>query len=155
MNSKKMLALVPWGTAHGQFGFSILASLVGISITAILLNVAVNAFSAKLALASKISQKADLEDIREYLRIGIDCPQTMAAIPPLTHSGMLIALHDRNPATPALVRIPTTTIEPTRIGRIKIRANCAVSNCKQIATEFFSNASNQWKPLQSVPKVCK
>ena len=86
-------------------GFSLLCILIAVAILSILGGVLTSSFGNNLVASKKITELGSTEDIRRYIRIGMDCPRTLAGLPNPCPAGTSIAIEKRSGATP-LIQTP-------------------------------------------------
>ena len=141
---------------------SLVALLVAIGILGVLSVVISQSFKFNLDESQKISDLAAAEELRQYIRIQIDCAQTIASAPANCNSQTPIALKRWGAGAKDLVQKTNlntkTSNSYTEVGYFSLRAYC-VGNPKTYNVDYGrtpKNSNNQpdWKPLFKIPVVC-
>jgi type II secretory pathway pseudopilin PulG len=151
---------------HGpQSGMSLVALLVAIGILGVLSVVISQSFKFNLDASQKINDSAAAEDLRQHIRIQIDCAQTTASAPTPCSSKEEVALKRWGVGAKDLVQktnlnknTKTKSNSYTEVGDFSLRAYC-VGNPKTYNVDYGrtpKNSNNQpdWKPLFKIPVVC-
>ena len=143
---------------HGpQSGMSLVALVVAIGILGVLSVVISQSFKFNLKASQKINDLAAAEDLRQYIRIQIDCAQTTASAPTPCSSKESVALKRWGAGAKDLVQNPQGK-SYTEVGDFSLRAYC-VGNPKTYNVDYGRtpknpNAQLDWKPLFKNPGVC-
>ena len=135
-----------------QEGMSIVSVMVAVGLLGIFSVLFLNVVKATLQAAKNIGDSADVENLRRYIRIGHDCNNTTAALPPSCPVGTSVALMRFAVGTSALVQIPNGTIFTT-IGDYNLKASCGIS-VKEFIVEYSLKSTNVWDELFKIPVRC-
>lgn len=133
-------------------GFGILSVLIWVMILSMVHAGLAASVNISLRGTRQISGRAEVEDLRNYIRNGMDCFETMASNPGPCPAG-------RVELFPALTASPPVVLDPgsgttTSIGRYQLRAECTGNATKTFNVEYRSGGQ-PWRSLfVKVPLVC-
>ena len=142
-----------------QSGMSLVALLVAIGVLGVLSVVVSQAFKFNLDANQQINASAAAEELRQYIRIQIDCSQTNASAPAKCNSKEEVALKRAGAGAKDLVQKPQGK-SYTEVGDFSLRAYC-IGNPKTYNVDYGRTPKNpnsepNWgaKSLFKIPGVC-
>ncbi len=131
-------------------GFALIAVLAGAVILIIAFVAFQNTVSQALKTLKLVEGSGKVEDVRQLLRIRVDCDRTFADGPATCTTGTAIALK----ANSGAVVVTAATASPyTSINDIELRATCT-SVPKVYFVEKLMAPAPGWNPLFTVPFSC-
>ena len=132
-----------------QAGVSLVGVMIAVAIVGVLANVIAGSFKQNLSTTQKINERAAEEELRQYIRIGMDCAQTTAAVTSCSGNAA-VALKRSKAGAPDLVVKSLKTY--TKVGKYNLKAYC-VSDKKTFNVDYSPTQTN-WQKLFTIPIVC-
>ncbi len=142
---------------EGLAGLSLIGLMVSLAIFGLLAVIFSNMFRNQMIVSKKIENRGEVEDLRNYIRLGVDCTETTISWPTSCPNGKVIALKRGYTATYPLVSTNTGSMQ-TKIGPYYLQAQCSgvahqymvfYSKVNSIAGAPFDGA-----PLFATPRIC-
>ena len=144
-------------SAKCESGMSLIGMVIAIAIVGMLTLLVSESFKSNMTVSQKISDRAALEDLRQYIRIGLNCPATTAVAPSSCNSTRDVALMPALTGADALVAEKTSHVPYTVIGKYTLKAYCT-GNPKTYNVKYTTGSSTSesltWKTLFNIPIVC-
>lgn len=135
-----------------QAGLSLIGLMVSLAIFGLLAVIFSNMFKNQLTVSNKIEDRGEVEDLRNFIRLGVDCAETKTSWPASCPNGTVIALKRSSTATTPLVSTNTGSTR-TKIGPYYLQAKCN-GVAKQYMVFYSKVFSTAGAPLFSTPKTC-
>jgi type II secretory pathway pseudopilin PulG len=129
-------------------GFSLLGAMVALVILGILGWIFSNFAGQSLTIIKRIQDKSQLEDLRQNIRISIDCKRTKLDAPATCPVNTLTVL--KRPT--GIIYINNTPSNFTKIGKYKVKASC--TSIKYQYRVEFQISSGPWNDLFTIPITC-
>jgi Tfp pilus assembly protein PilE len=137
---------------------NLVSVMVAMGIVGIFAGIVTQAFRNNLDATGRVADRASAEELRQYIRMGLDCDATKAATPASCAASRLIALKRTGTSTIDLVQIPTGN-KYTAIGNYSLKAYCTGAaltyNVDFASTPKNPRAAIKWETLFKIPIVCK
>jgi len=130
-----------------EHGMSIVSMLVGLALAGFLIAASSQFFKQNLDIIGIVTTKNDIEELRNHIRIGFNCENTIAAISPACTGTNTVVIKRSNDSI--LLDTPHT-----KIGKYYLK-----SICPNVANEFpvmyKSGTNGNWEPLfRKIPLSC-
>jgi hypothetical protein len=139
-------------TPNNQAGLSLIGLIVSLAIFGLLAVIFSNMFKNQMTISNKIEDRGEVEDLRNFIRLGVDCTETKATWPASCPNGTVIALKRSSTATTPLVSTNTGSTR-TKIGPYYLQAKCN-GVAKQYMVFYSKVYSVAGAALFSTPRIC-
>ena len=132
---------------HSERGVSLIALLVAVGLLGIMAIVGMSAFKNSVDTMRALTVKSDFEDLRNYIRIGMDCSKTFAKQP---CSGAIQIVSKGKDSRTLVAK------NDAKLGVYFLKASCQVSEgMKFVKIKARRSAHDNWDELfTNVPLVC-
>lgn len=144
---------------NGTWGFSLISLIVALAILGIMIPIFLRYMDNQNAISRKLELRGQREDLRNYIRLGIDCEQTKLTWPSPCKNGQIIELKRNLGASSPLVAAAVGK-KRTKVGNYYLQAQCNglanqyVVYYSTLAEPSTNKASSDVNVLFSTPKVC-
>ena len=139
---------------RNERGFSIVSILAALAILGILAAMFSGMFSNQITMRKKIQTLDDLENLRNMIRIGIDCPNTTSSLPATCVANTLLAIKRSGTAPGAdLIAKKVSGNAITKIGDFYVAATCT-GTLRNYIVKYGTTAAAVTTNLFAVTTTC-
>lgn len=111
-------------------------------------------FKNNLNVSQKIENRAIIEELRQYIRLSMDCSETRIASLKTCTATTSVALKRPNPGAPDVVQIPVGKTY-TKIGKFNLKAECLNNPFTyNVSYSTTPEVATSWNELFKIPIVC-
>lgn len=134
---------------NNQKGISLVGVMVAVGLIGIVALVLSSMFKGMTENLKSLRDKSDVEDLKRYIRFGMNCTKTYEAMPHPCNANAIIAVKRR---------LGTNLVEPysqsnhTKLDKYIIKAQCTGSRDEFQIYKSINGSS--WSPIFQLPLNC-